>query len=245
MDTGSSTELLLTSAVVIGVTHTLLGPDHYLPFVAMSKARQWTMKRTLGWTLFCGVGHVLGSVLLGALGALAGWSIGSLEAFEAMRGDLAAWLFVLFGLGYFLWALRRLRSGHTHSHVHAHADGTVHSHEHSHSGGHVHAHVDADSSRSVTGWSLFVIFVFGPCEALIPMLLFPALLENWMLAVLVTGVFALSTLATMLVMVWGLTKGSELFAFGRLAPLRPLRRYGHVLAGLVILGCGSAIHLGL
>ncbi|WP_052293129.1 sulfite exporter TauE/SafE family protein [Coraliomargarita akajimensis] len=205
----------------------------------MGKARKWTLSRTLWLTFICGIGHVLGSVLLGAVGALAGWSLGSLEAFESMRGDLAAWLLVAFGLGYLLWALRRLNRGHSHSHVHAHADGTVHDHEHSHDGSHAHAHTEDATVKSITGWSLFVIFVFGPCEALIPLLLFPALAEDLSLAVMVCAVFALSTLVTMLSMVWALSKGSERVRF------KFFGRYGHVLAGLVILGCGSAIHLGL
>jgi hypothetical protein len=33
--------LLILTAASIGFVHTLLGPDHYLPFVAMSAARRW------------------------------------------------------------------------------------------------------------------------------------------------------------------------------------------------------------
>ena len=43
--------LLLVTAASIGVVHTLLGPDHYLPFVAMAKARGWSLARTLRITL--------------------------------------------------------------------------------------------------------------------------------------------------------------------------------------------------
>ena len=39
--------LLLLTAASIGFIHTLLGPDHYLPFVAMSAARGWSSRRTL------------------------------------------------------------------------------------------------------------------------------------------------------------------------------------------------------
>ena len=51
--------LLLLTGASIGVIHTLLGPDHYLPFVALSKARAWTQGRTAAITAACGVGHVL------------------------------------------------------------------------------------------------------------------------------------------------------------------------------------------
>ena len=43
--------VLLMSAGTIGVIHTLLGPDHYLPFIVLSKARNWTRTRTL-WITF-------------------------------------------------------------------------------------------------------------------------------------------------------------------------------------------------
>ena len=36
--------LLILTAVSIGFVHTLVGPDHYLPFVAMSAARNWSAR---------------------------------------------------------------------------------------------------------------------------------------------------------------------------------------------------------
>ncbi|MFC1674536.1 hypothetical protein ACFL1K_01385 [Candidatus Omnitrophota bacterium] len=35
--------ILTGTALSIGFLHTLFGPDHYLPFIVMSKARQWSM----------------------------------------------------------------------------------------------------------------------------------------------------------------------------------------------------------
>ena len=43
-------------------THTVLGPDHYRPFVKMSAARNRTPRKTMLVTAFCGVGHVLGFI---------------------------------------------------------------------------------------------------------------------------------------------------------------------------------------
>ena len=37
------TTVLALTAAAIAFVHTLLGPDHYLPFVAMAKARGWSM----------------------------------------------------------------------------------------------------------------------------------------------------------------------------------------------------------
>lgn len=237
-DPGSSA--LLLSALVIGITHTLMGPDHYLPFVALAKARQWGVRRTLLVTFLCGLGHVAGSIAIGAIGLAAGWSMGGMEAIEAFRGDIAAWLLTAFGLVYLAWALKRLGRSQPHRHWHAHADGDVHSHEHTHEGAHAHVHTAGAGARSATtAWSLFIIFVFGPCEAFIPLLLFPAFQQDGQLAVATTVVFATATIGTMMAAVYLLGQGLE-FVF-----IKPLRRYGHVAAGLTILACGTAIHLGL
>jgi hypothetical protein len=50
--------LLTLSAAVIALIHTVLGPDHYLPFIAMAKARDWSLQTTIRVTLACypGVG---------------------------------------------------------------------------------------------------------------------------------------------------------------------------------------------
>jgi ABC-type nickel/cobalt efflux system permease component RcnA len=239
MDANSGTLVLLSSSALIGVVHTLLGPDHYLPFVALGKARKWQLKKTLCVVALCGLGHVGASLLLGFIGALAGWSLGSLEAFESTRGELAACLLILFGLFYLIWAIRHINMQTAHMHVHTHDDGTVHEHPHSHVGTHAHMHAQTDGARSITIWSLFVIFVFGPCEALIPLLLFPALGEHLGLAIGVVTLFGLATVLTMLATVWILSKGLDTFK------LPALGRYAHLLVGLVLLGCGTAIQLGL
>jgi ABC-type nickel/cobalt efflux system permease component RcnA len=237
MLSNSGSSALMVTALVVGITHTLLGPDHYLPFVALSKARKWTTGRTLGVTFLCGMGHVFGSIILGSIGLAAGWSLGGMEAIESIRGSIAAWLLTAMGLIYLAWAVRGLARNKPHTHIHAHADGTVHTHEHSHHGQHAHPHAE-ENKRSVTAWSLFVIFVFGPCEAFIPILLFPAVVQNWQMAVGTTAVFALSTIGTMLGIVYLFKRGLESL------PFQHMGRYGHVVAGCTILVCAAAIHLG-
>ena len=64
--------ILIISAASIAFVHTLLGPDHYVPFIAMAKARGWSLPKTLRVVLLCGSGHLVGSVALGILGIVAG-----------------------------------------------------------------------------------------------------------------------------------------------------------------------------
>ena len=58
---------LWLTAFLTAVIHTITGPDHYLPFIAIAKSRDFSLKKTLLWTFICGLGHI-GSALLIALG---------------------------------------------------------------------------------------------------------------------------------------------------------------------------------
>ena len=232
--------LLVLTAASIGFVHTLLGPDHYLPFVAMSAARGWTMRRTLLITAACGLGHVLGSVAIGVVGIAVGVSLHKLEGLEGLRGDAAAWLLTGFGLAYLAWGLKRAWRSRPHAHEHSHADGTSHRHVHAHEHSHLHPHLDERRAASVTPWALFVIFVLGPCEPLIPVLLYPASQHSAWGTLAVVLAFAAATIATMLGVVYLAGRGLE-----RL-PLDSAERYSHALAGAALSLCGLGIvFLGL
>lgn len=231
----SSLVLLAMTAVWIGILHTILGPDHYLPFVFMARAGRWSRAKTLGVTLACGLGHVLSSVVLGAVGIALGLTVGRLEAVESWRGQLTAWALIAFGLVYFTWGLRRALRRRPHAHVHAHADGTVHRHVHVHEEEHLHVH--ATPLVRLTPWVLFTLFVFGPCEPLIPLLLYAAVQQSLTGVVLVTLVFGVATLSTMVAAVLVCLAGVE-----RL-PLAGIERYTHALAGAALALCGLALHV--
>lgn len=229
--------VLVGSAALIASVHTVIGPDHYLPFVALSKARQWSRRKTLWITAVCGIGHVAGSVVLGLIGIGAGITVRSLELFESQRGEIAAWLLVGFGLLYGAWGLRQAIRNKPHTHVHAHANGTCHAHTHSHHKEHAHPH--GEGNRNITPWILFTIFVFGPCEPLIPLLMYPAAALNAGAVVLVAGVFALVTIGTMLGMVYLSCLGLGFVSTERIG------RYGHAMAGATVFLCGLGIQIGL
>ncbi|HEX6570598.1 MAG TPA: sulfite exporter TauE/SafE family protein [Steroidobacteraceae bacterium] len=235
--------LLALTAVSIGFVHTLIGPDHYLPFVAMSAARRWTRRKTLLVTAVCGIGHVTGSILLGFVGIAIGAALHRLQWIEGLRGDLAAWALIAFGLVYMAWGLKQAWRKREHSHEHVHADGTRHRHTHAHQVRdehmHVHVQVDTDGVRSVTPWALFVVFVLGPCEALIPLLMYPASQHSAWGVTLVVVAFAVTTLLTMLGLVYLAVRGLERF------PLASAERYTHALAGAALSLCGAGIVLGL
>jgi sulfite exporter TauE/SafE len=234
--------LLMVTAVSIGFLHTLLGPDHYVPFVAMSAARRWSLRKTLWITAFCGVGHVLGSLVIGGIGIAVGLSLRSLQWFEGMRGDVAAWGLIAFGLVYMSWGLKRAARNRPHTHEHAHGDGHLHRHVHvhSHRDGHAHVHVDPARAASITPWALFVVFVLGPCEPLIPILMYPAAKHSALGVGLVVVAFGATTILTMVSVVC-----LALLGIDRL-PMAAAERYAHALAGAALSICGMGIvFLGL
>jgi nickel/cobalt transporter (NicO) family protein len=228
--------MLAVSAAAIAFLHTVLGPDHYLPFVAMAKARGWTVRKTLRITLLCGVGHLAGSVALGLVGIALGIHLSSLTWLEGVRANLAAWLLVAFGLAYLAWGLRHAYRARPHTHWHSH-DGLAHSHQHSHQAAHQHLHENPQRPQSLTPWVIFVIFVLGPCEPLIPLLMYPAAREDPAGVLLVTGVFGVITVLTMTVVVAVALLGLQTVKLKRLEP------YGHALAGSAILACGLGVAL--
>jgi ABC-type nickel/cobalt efflux system permease component RcnA len=236
----NETLALAGTAATIGFVHTLLGPDHYIPFIAMSKARGWNAAKTGLITFLCGIGHVLSSVVLGFIGLVLGTAVLKLEGIESVRGDLAGWLLLGFGIAYTAWGIRRaiLNRPHEHAHVHAADEGESHSHEHTHADDHAHPHAKP-GSRNTTPWVLFTIFVFGPCEPLIPLLIYPAAKIGIASAAVVAAVFAVVTIGTMLACVMLAHRGLSFLRFSR------IERYSHALAGATVVLCGGAILMGL
>jgi len=232
-------QVLCLTAASLGFFHTLIGPDHYLPFIAMGKAREWSWRKTALITVLCGLGHVASSVAIGLVGIGLGAAVSRVIPIEEYRGQTAAWLLLVFGLLYMVWGLRQALAGRPHSHSHRHEDGGGHAHEHEHLAA-AHAHVHERPQANITPWVLFTIFVFGPCEPLIPLLMYPAATQSlWGLG-LVTATFSVATISTMLATVALGYKGLSLVRLGW------MDRYTHALAGGSIFACGAAIvFLGL
>lgn len=202
-------QLLLSLAVGLGVMHTAVGVDHTLPFVVLARAQRWPLPRTLRFTTLCGVGHVLSSVLLGAVGLAVGAALAHLEFVESLRGDLASGVLSVFGLAYAAWSWGREGRGHVHE----------------------------LPRPGVTFWSLFLVFVLGPCEPLIPLLMVPALEQSAWATALVAFTFGAATLGTMVLLV------TLAWAGLGLAPLHRLEGRANTLAGLAIAASGLAIRL--
>jgi len=201
---------VLVGAGSVALVHTVLGPDHYLPFVALARARHWSTRRTLALTSICGAGHVLASLALGGLGVGLGLALSRAERLESVRGGIAAWALILFGAIYSAWGVRRALGHGEHRH---------------------------ETGQRTTTWSLFLIFVLGPCEPLIPLFVLPASRGDWFVAGLTATVFGAVTIGTMVALTSLQLIGLRRLRWARLEP------WTHALAGAVIAASGAGVLL--
>ena len=219
-------QVLILTAVSIACLHTLAGPDHYLPFIVLSRARGWSARKTVRWTIICGSGHILSSVLLGLAGAALGWSLSKLNWVEGIRGGLAGWVMLSFGVLYACWGLRVAYINKPHKHFDMAAGKEVLVYEHQHG-----EPVTLNERYRLTPWVLFVIFILGPCEPMIPLLYYPGAQNNVAGMTVLILVYLIVTLVTMICMVL-------LGFYGiRIINVQKMERYVHALGGLTILIC--------
>ena len=234
-DSNTTLSLLLGTAGALATLHTLIGVDHSIPFIAIGRARGWSFRRTLVVTGLCGLVHVASSVVIGLIGVLLGVALDWLTWLESVRGQVASTLLIGFGLAYASWAAWNGLRGRRPVHLHGHADETAHRHQHH--GEHLHLH---NLERGLTPWALFIIFAFGPCEALIPLMMVPALNQSWFQLVGVVVVFGFLTVTTMMV-----TVALGFFGLSHIR-LRGFEQRLDVLAGLTVAASGVAVlFLGL
>ena len=224
--------VLLSTAIFIGVVHTLIGVDHYVPFVVLSKANAWSMRKTMGIVLICGIGHVLSSALFGLLGILMSQSLSFLVNIESIRGTLATYFMIVFGFIYTGISLRNMYKNKPHTHK---INGEIITHDHHHIESVDDHHQAKPKSNLNLIWGLFILFVLGPCEPLIPLLMFPAATQNTLALIEVTTAFSVCTILSMMAMTYIGVKGIKAIQ------LKSLEKFAHPMAGLAITLCGVMI----
>lgn len=195
--------ILLMSTASIAFLHAL-APDHWMPFAAIGKAQNWAKLKLLGMTFISGLGHVGISIAVSVIGILLGFSLTKLKGIEGYRGQVALWLLIGFGVAYMIWGIKKAR-------------------------GHKHSHIDEEKLRTktVAVWTMFAIFILGPCEPLIP-LVFLGYNYGYAGVIAVSVIFSLITIIMMLV--------QSLLAFMGIQLIKTdiTGRYAHAFTGLVI-----------
>jgi hypothetical protein len=197
---------LVALSAIVAVSHVALGPDHYVPFIGLGRAQQWSNSKLFSIIFLGGLLHVGSSFLIGSIGLLAGFALTQLEGVEEWRASVAPFLLIGFGIAYAIWGLKRSRhDAYTHLKI---GDASV--------------------------WMLILIFVFGPCEPMIP-IMFLAAIYGLPEVIFVSATFGIVTVATMLTISFALFHGVSLL------PMEKLEHHTHTLAGAVIAATGLAV----
>lgn len=220
----------LFAASAAAALHALI-PDHWLPFVLLGRARDWTVRKTLSLALAGGLIHVIFAV---GLGFLAWWlGAGCAEAVAVRLGQtmeiLSALALTAFGLVYGGYSWYRERRHHPPTGSEDEGKGIESAHHH-------HGHILENwFSGDLSGLSLVVVIGVSPCAVAFPILIASAASLGFRGVLLVAGAFGLTTLATTLaVTLFGLY-GS------RRVDVPFLSRYGDLVSGLLIAVVGAAI----
>ena len=203
---------LLGTAAVAALAHALL-PDHWLPFVLSARARGMSAKQTVAMTAAGAIAHLVSTVIVGLLFALAGSAVASKVStgLEQIVG------FVVIGLGvYYLFkGWSKYQGHHHHSHM---EEEDNHRHCHSHT-----------TTGSMYG--LGVILGARPCVEAIPIFL-AASTRGVFSSLAAIGTWVLATLLAMVGIVWLSLRGLETARFAW------FERNSEIIAGIAIIAVG-------
>lgn len=130
----TSVLLLVVTAGVLGVLHSIL-PDHWVPLAVVARTQRWSLAHVARISALAAAGHVMTSVILGAIIAVIGLAFQ--RQIETQQGHIVGVVLALTGLGFLVWGL----TGHGHHHDHDHA---AHAHDH---GAHAHEPSHAEPTQ--------------------------------------------------------------------------------------------------
>ncbi len=246
--------LLLVAVAAVGVLHTVV-PDHWVPITLLARQRGWGRTQTARAALGAGAGHVLSTLLIAFLAAIAGLAIAA--RFGGWIDALSSLALVVFGAVIAISAWRETarpaeeapledalylplagggESALRHSHSHRHGTGRPHSHWHDHDRASTHppaagvlAQPPLHEHRHPLAARSALILILGSSPMIegIPAFFAAAKYGASLLAAMAL-VFAIGTISTYV--------GLSLLSLSGLerVHLGPLERYGEVLSGGLI-----------
>jgi len=229
--------LLFLSSCSTAIIHALI-PDHWLPFVLMSRAERWSERRAAALTGLAGLLHVVVTLFAGALTILVGSA--TVESLAQRTGRslefFVGLLLVIFGVSYGLF--RHLREASVHA-TRDPAPGTAGTEVRPIDGEHVHAHghlLERWFHGALTAGTLVVVIGISPCALLVPVLFAASAVGAGALLAAALG-FALCTIGTMVGVTLVATRGM------RRMELLFFTRYGDLISGALVSAVGLLLML--
>lgn len=232
-------DTVLTTVAATGFTvaffHAAI-PTHWLPFVLVARARNWSRGRTLAVTSLAGMGHVLLTSLLGLVIAFLGFQLD--ESFGEVFPWVAGGLLIAFSASYFWRQFSGRGIVHHHPPGSAHRAGAQCGHGNAHSHWHEEMEGSPLVSRSAGDWAavsgLFVMLTLSPCEGFLPVYL-SGVQFGWKGFWVLSAILAVATLAGMTLFTWCALLGFERFR------VKAFERYEAGLLGALFLVLGVLV----
>ncbi len=201
----SSALILIISVGVVGILHTIV-PDHWAPITLIARERKWTKGQTAKAALIAGIGHVVTTLVLGAIVWIAGVAIATRFGHDV---DLISSLaLIAFGLWIAIASWKEVHEGHEHSHEHEH------DHDHSPKG-------------KKTRTALLLILGSSPMIEGIPAFFAAGKYGIGVIAIMAI-VFALATISTYVILCVSSYSGIQRINLGT------FEKYGEVISGSFI-----------
>lgn len=180
---------LTATGFTVALLHAAI-PTHWLPFVMIGRARDWSRRRTLAAVALAGGGHILATTILGVSLARFGWELS--ERFHEMFHGAVAVLLV--GLG--AWLAFRAPHGRGCSHCEG------------------RKHIPEPTDRAAL-WGLFLTLTLSPCELFLPVYL-TAAPYGWPGIAWLSAVLAVATLTGMVTLTWLTLHGVQRLRWARI-----------------------------
>lgn len=163
---------IIIGSLLISLLHAVI-PNHWLPMLAIGRKQQWSLKETVQVTFISGLAHVVSTIIIGILLGVIGIQLsGHIEGFTRIVGPS---ILVLMGL-YFL------RQHYVHHHFHLHKQQTT------------------SKSKGKIIAALVTAMFLSPCMEIEAYFLMAGA-KGWWLMALIAGMYAVVTLAGMLLWV--------------------------------------------
>ncbi len=239
MTADPTTMAVVGAAAMTGIVHALI-PDHWLPFVLIGRARNWSLRSVALVAGFSGMIHAAISVGLALIALAIGIGAARAMALGENLEHAGAWALVALGLAYAIWAWRK--GGHFHpggARLHAEPEGDACS------GGegpahpdHLHYHAD-DAWISGSRWSLAglaLLVGINPCVLITPIVLAGVAIDR-MTALTAAAAYSVTAVTTTVVLsMIGVGATRRLWVPGA-------ARYMEAASGLLIAALGAGMLL--
>lgn len=100
---------LIAGTVLLSIIHAAI-PNHWMPFVVLSRTERWSLSETLGITLMAGLAHSASTVSLGVIIGGIGYSLA--QEYLSVGTILAPLILIFMGILYFSLNMRHLHDEH-------------------------------------------------------------------------------------------------------------------------------------